>query len=130
MNDRRSEGNQGTYAHMFAYRIPEGKHDTLLNILERLACIYKKHGMLWSRIYQLGQTQVFEGFEGFDNALDTSSREEVWVEVDSYPNADEFRKIVALIGEDKDAGPLWGELAEITAGRKIIMGEFLLLTKE
>jgi hypothetical protein len=115
---------------MFAYRIPKEKHDTLLNIVERLARIYKKHGMLWSRIYQLGHTQVFEGFDGFEKALDTSSGEEVWVEVDSYPNPDEFHKIVALIGEDQDAGPLWEELAKVTAGRSIIMGEFLLLTKE
>ena len=130
MSTRKSEENRGTYAHIFAYRIPKGKHNTLLNILERLTRIYKKHGMLESRIYQLGQTQVFEGFEGFDMALDTSSGEEVWVEVDSYPNANDFRKIVAQIGEDQDAGPLWGELAEVTAERRIIMGEFLLLTKE
>jgi len=126
----RKLGNQGTYAHVFAYRIPKGKHDRLLRILERLTGIYEKHGMLGSRIFQLGQTQVFEGFEGFDRALDTTSGEEVWVEVDSYPNADEFHRIVALIGEDQDAGPLWGELAEVTAGRKVIMGEFQLLTKE
>lgn len=115
---------------MFAYRIPKGKHDTLLSILEKLERIYKKHGMHGSRIYQLGQTQVFEGFEGFDKALDTCSGEEVWVEVDSYPNPEEFHRIVALIGEDQDAGPLWGELAELTAERKVIMGEFLLLAKE
>jgi len=125
---KRSEGNQGTYAHMFAYRIPTGKHDRLLSILQRLAGIYKKHGMLESSIYQLGPTQVFQGFEGFDKALGASSGEEVWVEVDSYLNADEFHRIVALIGEDQDADPLWGELAEVTAERKVIMGEFRLLT--
>jgi len=130
MSNRKSEENRSTYAHMFAYRIPKEKHDTLVNILARLARIYKKHGMLESRIYQLGQTQVFEGFEGFDKALDTSSGEETWVEVDSYPNENEFHKIVVHIGEDQDAGPLWGELAEATAGRKVIIGEFRLLTKE
>jgi len=130
MNNRKSEENRGACAHLFAYRIPKGKHDALLSILERLARIYKKHGMLGSRIYQLGQTQVFEGFEGFDKALGTSSGEEVWVEVDSYPNEDEFHKAVARIGEDQDAGPLWGELAEATTGRKVVMGEFRLLTKE
>jgi hypothetical protein len=73
---------------------------------------------------------VFEGFEGFDKALGTSSGEEVWVEVDSYPNEDEFHKAVARIGEDQNASPLWRELAEATAGRRAVMGEFRLLTKE
>ena len=130
MSNRKPEGNRGTYAHLFAYRISKGKHDTLLSVLQKLTKIYKKHGMIESRVYQLGPTRVFEGFEGFDKALDTPSGEEVWVEVDSYANEDEFHKVVANIGEDQDAGPLWGELAGATAGTKVLMGEFRLLTKE
>jgi uncharacterized protein YbaA (DUF1428 family) len=128
MNNQKSESNDGMYAHIFVYRIPKRNHDSLLNVQVRLARIYKKHGTLRSRIYQLGESYVFQGFEGFDMALSATPEEEVWVEVDSYPNAAEFKRIVAEIGEDEEAEPLWGELARITAGRPIIMGEFAKLS--
>jgi uncharacterized protein YndB with AHSA1/START domain len=86
--------------------------------------------MLGSRLYQLGPTSVFEGFEGFEKPLGTSGDVEVWVEVDTYPSAAEFKKILAKIGEDENAGPLWGELAQVASGCPVIMGEFARLVTE
>jgi len=85
--------------------------------------------MLGSRIYQLGKSNIFEGFSGFDKELGTTPEEEIWIEVDSYKNAIEFARIVAEIGNDVEAGPLWGELAQVTTEHPVIMGEFVQLTE-
>ena len=120
---------EGKYVHVFVYRIPKKKHDDLLAVQAKLAKIYMKHGMLGSRTYQLGTTNVFEGFQGFENALSASSGEEVWLETDFYQNRQEFGRIVAAIGNDETAGPLWGELPQITGERQVVMGEFAQLAK-
>ncbi len=130
MSNRIFFGDEGVYAHIFVHRVSKKKRDTLLGVLEKLDALYKKHGMLGSQLYQLGPTNVFEGFEGFEKQLATSVDEEVWVEVDTYPNAAEFQKILVKIGEDENAGPLWGELAQAASGHPIIMGEFSRLVTE
>jgi len=50
-----------------------------------------------------------------------------WIELDSYQDASEFARIVGEIGNDADAGPLWGELSQLTTEHPIIMGEFMQL---
>jgi len=121
--------SQGTYSHIFVYRISKKNHKALLNLQQRLRAIYKKHGMLGSKIYQLGKSNVFEGFDSFEKTLGTKTDEEVWIEVDAYENASEFARIVAAIGQDTDAGPMWGELAQLTSEHPVIMGEFDVLAK-
>jgi len=79
--------SQGTYSHIFVYRISKKNHKALLNLQQRLRAIYKKHGMLGSKIYQLGKSNVFEGFDSFEKTLGTKTDEEVWIEVDAYENA-------------------------------------------
>jgi len=114
----------GTYSHVFVYRISKKNHRALLALQEKLRAIYKKHGMLGSDIYQLGKSNVFEGFAGFDKTLGTTADEEIWIEIDVYENASEFARIVADIGQDAAAGPLWGELSQLTSDHPVIMGEF------
>ncbi len=129
LNNQRSEG---AYALVFLYRIPKKQHDAFKDVEEKLAKIYKKYGMLNSKIYQLGKTNTegFTGFEAFDKALGVPSDEEVWIETGFYPNKDEYQRIVASIGQDEAAGPLWGEMAQILDGRRTMMGEFTKLAEE
>jgi hypothetical protein len=125
LQQKSSVKESGMYSHVFIYRIAKKNHGALLALQEKLRAIYKKHGMLGSEIYQLnGRSHVFEGFAGFEKSLGTTADEEIWIEVDSYESASEFARIVAKIGEDAAAGPLWGELSQLTSDHPIIMGEF------
>jgi len=122
--------SKGDYALIFLYRVPKKKHEAFKDVEEKLGKIYKKHGMLGSTIYQLGKTNTegFTGFEAFDKALSIPSDEEMWIETGYYPSKDEYQKIVASIGQDQAAGPLWGEMAQIIDGRRTMMGEFTQLS--
>ena len=129
MSNRKTEPADGSYVHIFVYRIPNENHDALLNVQEKLTKIYKKHGTIGSSFYQLGKTYVFEGFSSFDNALGTSAQEEIWVELDTYKDANDFQRVVEAVGNDAEAGPLWGELAQVASKHPIIMGEFSQIAK-
>ena len=130
MSNKKSGGSEDTYAHIFAYRVSKKKHNDFLRVRNSLAKIYLRHGTLGVETYLLGKTNVFEGFQGFDKALETTPDEEVWIEVDTYPSASEFSKIVGEIGEDKEAGPIWGELAQITEKRPVLMGGVLVAERQ
>lgn len=118
--------SESAYALVFLYRIPKKQHNAFKNVEEKLAKIYKKHGMLDSKIYQLGKTNTegFTGFAAFDQALGVPADEEVWIETGFYPSKDEYQRILASIGQDEAAGPLWGEMAQIIDVRQTMMGEF------
>jgi hypothetical protein len=124
-----SVGEKGMYSHIFVYKIAKKNHKAMLDLEEKLRGIYKKHGMLASDIYQLGQSNVFEGFASFEKTLGTTEDEEIWIEIDSYENASEFARIVANIGQDAGAGPLWGELSQLTTEHPVVMGEFNVLAR-
>ena len=126
---RKTETAEWSHVYIFVYRIPNENHDALLKVQEKLTKIYKKHGTLRSHFYQLGKTSVFEGFSGFDKALGTSAEEEIWVELDTYKDAKDFQRVVEAVGNDAEAGPLWGELAQVTSKHPIIMGEFSQVAK-
>jgi Protein of unknown function (DUF1428) len=121
----------GVHTQIFLYRIPKKEHAHFKDVEAKLAKIYVKHGMLGSRTYQLGKTSTegYTGFQAFDQALGISPSEEIWIETDFYPSKSEFDKIVPSIGQDQAAGPLWAELAQITGGRTVMMGEFAQLAK-
>lgn len=116
--------NLGNYSHIFIYRIPTENHRAMVNLQKQLTQLYKKHGTLSSEFFQLGATNVFNGFTGMDKAIGAEPGE-VWVEVDKYQNAEQFKKVVEAVGADEKSGPLFGQLyGLISKSYSIIMGEF------
>jgi len=117
--------NQGSYSLILIYRIPAQNHAAMSNLQKQLAQIHKRHGTVNSQFYQLGKTNVFEGFTGIDKAVGAKSDEEVWIEVDTYQDADQFKKAMGAVGADKEAGPMYAQLyGLISQGYSVITGEF------
>ena len=64
------------------------------------------------------------GFTNIASAVSASPGEEVWVEVDYYKDRGHRDEIVASVGEDGNAGPLFGLLMGLVApGSNILMGD-------
>jgi uncharacterized protein YbaA (DUF1428 family) len=124
----KSDVNRGSYSHIFIYRIPGGNHEAMVKLQKQLTQLYRKHGTLSSEFYQLGATNVFNGFTSLDKAIGAQSGEEVWVEVDMYQNARQFRTVVEAVGGDEKGELLFGQLyGLISQGYSTIMGEFTRL---
>ncbi len=117
--------SRGSYAHIFIYRIPHTNHDAMVDLQIQLTQIYRKHGTLSSEFHELAATTVFEGFIGLDKAIGAHDGEEVWVELDTYQDVEQFKRVVAAIGADEKSGPLFGQLYGLASqGYSIVMGEF------
>ena len=116
----------GTYTQLFIYRIPKNNHDALIQLQQKLTSVYRKHGTLNSEFFQLASGETFEGFTNISNAVAADmSAEEVWVELDHYKDFNHRNEVVASVGQDPEAGPLFGELPGIvSAGYSITQGEF------
>jgi len=124
----KADANRGSYSHIFIYRIPIENHEAMLKLEKQITQLYRKHGTLSSEFYLLGATNVFKGFTGLDKALSARPGEEVWVEIDTYRNAQEFKTVVEAIDGDERGEPLFNQLMGlISQGWSIIMGEFTRL---
>lgn len=124
----RSDVNRGSYSHIFVYRIPRGNHEAMVKLEKQLTQLFRKHGTLSSEFYQLGATNVFKGFTGLDKAISARPDEEVWVEVDTYRNAQQFKTVVEAIEGDAKAEPLFSQLVGLISQEySTIMGEFMRL---
>lgn len=124
----RSDVNRGSYSHIFVYRIPCGNHEAMVKLEKQLTQLFRKHGTLSSEFYQLGATKVFKGFTGLDKAISARPDEEVWVEVDTYRNAQQFKTVVEAIEGDVKAEPLFSQLVGLISQEySTIMGEFMRL---
>ena len=117
--------NRGSYSHIFIYRISNENHAAMISLQKQLTQLYRKHGTLSSEFYQLVNTNVFEGFTGLGKVVDAKPDEEVWVEVDTYQDAEQFKKVVEAVGGDKTSDPLFGQLYTLVSkGYSVVMGEF------
>jgi len=116
----------GTYTQLFVYRIPRSKHDALIQLQQKLTKVYRKHGTLNSEFFQLASKETFEGFANIATILAADlNAEEVWVELDHYKDFNHRNEVVASVGQDPEAGPVFGELPGIVcAGYSITQGEF------
>jgi Protein of unknown function (DUF1428) len=116
----------GTHTQLFVYRIPKRNHEALIQLQQKLTSVYRKHGTLNSEFFQLASKETFEGFNNISNTIATDmNTEEVWVELDHYKDFNHRNEVVASVGQDPEAGPLFGELPGIvSAGYTIMQGEF------
>jgi hypothetical protein len=118
-------GNEGAYAHIFAYCLPKKNHAQMLDTETKLGTIYKRHGSLSMNLYVWDQTTIFQGFAGLDKQLGATPNDELWLEIDSYKNGSNLNRVMEKVREDPQPRPLWEKLSQLVgSGRSIAMGEF------
>jgi len=119
----------GTYVQLFTYRVPRKNHATFSGVEAELARIFKKHGILRSEFYVLSAARIFKGFTSIAQTLAASADDEVWLELDFYKDKKDRDEVVARIGQDPDAGPLFGRVLDLCApGSTPLQGDFSRLT--
>lgn len=108
-----ADGTVGEFSQIFLYRVPRANHDRFGAVEGQLAAIFRKHGALGSDFYVLGEGRIFQGFRDLRDVLGTSTEEEVWVEVDHYRDVEDSVRVIAAIGQDPSAGPLFGQVLQL-----------------
>ena len=135
--DKKGE-ETGSYIQMFVYRVPKKNHGAMADAQTKLATIFKKHGILRSEFFQLSSTtKTFKGFTSIyemmmsanhdNNRKDDGEDEqdEIWLELEHYKDEKEKDEVIARIGQDPNAGPLFGQvMGLVTEGSSSIQGDF------
>ncbi len=126
-NSAESDGSAnaaGDHLQVFLYRIPKENHGALASVERKLATIYCRHGVLSVDHDVFGAAPIFEGFRGLSAVLGAREGEEIWIETLRYRDEEDSQRAMAAIGEDPEAGPLWGGLATILSPKvSIVMGD-------
>jgi hypothetical protein len=116
---------EGAYAQAFAYRVPMEKHARMRQLMGRLATVSVGYGGLGMKLYVWSENGFFQRFAGLHRLLGVTASEELWLEIEPYPNEREARKVLRALGNDANAKLLWEDLQRITGpGKSISMGEF------
>ncbi len=105
----------GDFSQIFLYRVPKANHDAFGAVERDLTAIFKKHGVLGSDVFVLEEARVFQGFRDLRDVLGSTADEDVWVEVDHYRDAANSVRVIAEIGQDPGAGPLFGRVFQLSA---------------
>lgn len=97
----------------------------MLLLQKQLAGIYRKHGTLFSEFFQLNSAETFQGFTSIAKTVPIVQDEELWVELDHYKDHEHRDKVVKVVGQDANAGPLFAQLMGLISQEySIIMGDF------
>ncbi|HEV2225819.1 MAG TPA: DUF1428 family protein [Nitrososphaerales archaeon] len=115
----------GGYAHALIYRVPVKNHKAFADTEGKLATIFIKCGILSSNFFVLSSTDTFKGFTSVSKAVSARPDEEVWLELDFYKDKADKDAVVARIGKEPDAGPLFGQILTLVAPRsEPLQGDF------
>lgn len=115
----------GTYVQVFIYRVPKKNHAAFASAQTQLARIFKKHGILRSEFYELSAAKIFKGFTSFAETVSADADDDVWLELDFYKDQSHRDEVVARIGQDPGAGPLFGQVLCLCAqGPHSLQGDF------
>lgn len=119
------EPKTGSYVQLFVYRVPKKDHDAFALAQGGLADIFRKHGVVQSEFFQLGTFRAFGGFLNVAQAISASPEDEVWLELERYEDAKSKDEVVASIGKDPAAGPLFRQVLSLTVqGAMPLQGDF------
>jgi len=125
MNNAKSTGT-GSYIQLFLYRVPRQNHDAFLQTQNKLANIFKKHGIIGSEFFELSPSKPFGGFMSIAQTVSAGPEEEVWLELEHYRDAKNKDEAVASIGKDPSAGPLFGQVMGLAVqGALFLQGDFV-----
>jgi uncharacterized protein YbaA (DUF1428 family) len=121
----------GSQVQLFVWRIPKKNHDAMVKLQKQFNNILIKHGALRVEIFQLTNTDTYDGCTNIFNTVSANQDEEIWIELQSHKDLKRMDEITSKIMEDESMqaeGPLIKQFMDlVTHGSGMIMGKFTRL---
>jgi uncharacterized protein YbaA (DUF1428 family) len=121
----------GSQVQLFVWRIPKKNHDSMVKLQKQFNDILIKHGTLRVEIFQLTNTDTYDGCTNIFNSISANKDEEIWVELQSHKDLKRMDEITSEIMEDESMqaeGPLIKQFMDLVIpGSGMIMGKFTRL---
>lgn len=129
-NAKEMEQEIGSQVQLFVWRIPKKNHDAMVKLQKQFNDILIKHGVLRMEIFQLTNTDTYDGCTNIFNTVSANQDEEVWVELQSHRDLKRMDEITSEIMKDEmhAEGPLVKQFMDLVTPRSgMIMGKFTRL---
>jgi uncharacterized protein YbaA (DUF1428 family) len=92
----------GNYIRLSIYKIPKNNHNSLVENQRHFTNAFLEHGCNYQS-FQLGNTEVPEGFTNLANVVSASRDEEVWLDFESYRDRKQMDEVIATLMKDEHA---------------------------
>jgi uncharacterized protein YbaA (DUF1428 family) len=121
----------GSQVQLFVWRIPKKNHDAMVKLQKQFNNILIKHGALRVEIFQLTNTDTYDGCTNIFNIVSANQDEEIWIELQSHKDLKRMDEITSEIMEDESMqteGLLIKQFIDLVAPESgMIMGKFTRL---
>ena len=121
----------GSQVQLFVWRIPKKNHDAMVKLQKQFNNILIKHGALRVEIFQLTNTDTYDGCTNIFNIVSANQDEEIWIELQSHKDLKLMDGITSEIMEDESMqteGLLIKQFMDLVAPESgMIMGKFTRL---
>jgi uncharacterized protein YbaA (DUF1428 family) len=125
------EKEVGNQVQLFIWRIPKKHHDTMVKLQKQFNDINFKHGALRVEVFQLTNTDTYDGCINIFNTVSANQDEEIWVELQSYRDLRQMDEVTSEVMKDenmREEGPLVKQFMDLLSpGSGMIMGKFTRL---
>jgi uncharacterized protein YbaA (DUF1428 family) len=121
----------GSQVQLFIWRVPKKNHDAMVKLQKQFNDILIKHGVLRMEIFQLTNTDTYDGCTNIFNTVSANQDEEIWVELQSHRDLKRMDEITSEVMKDESMhveGPLVKQFMDlVTPVSGMIMGKFTRL---
>jgi uncharacterized protein YbaA (DUF1428 family) len=121
----------GSQVQLFVWRIPKKNHEAMVKLQKQFNNILIKHGALRVEIFQLTNTDTYDGCTNIFNIVSANQDEEIWIELQSHKDLKRMDEITSEIMEDESMqteGLLIKQFMDLVAPESgMIMGKFTRL---
>ncbi len=122
-----SSNQKGSRGHIeiFLYRAPKKNHDGMLEVNRQSRDFFTKHGASSFEVFSLDNRENMMEFVNLSKTISATVEEEVWLEIQSYRDAEHVKEFTVSMQGDKSVEPIYKKFMElITPGSVVSFGGF------
>jgi uncharacterized protein YbaA (DUF1428 family) len=121
----------GNQVQLFIWRIPKKNHDAMVKLQKQFNDLLIKYGVLRMEIFQLTNTEAYDGCTNIATTMSANQNEEIWIELQSHRDLKQMNGVITEAMKDEDMsaeGPLMKQFMNlVTPGSGMVMGKFTRL---
>jgi uncharacterized protein YbaA (DUF1428 family) len=118
----------GSQVQFFVWRIPKKNHDVMVQLQKQFNDLWRKHGGLRTEVFQLTNTETYEGCTNIASTVSAGPDEEIWVELQAFRDRKHMDEVVTELMNDEsmraESQLLKKFMDLVTPESGLIMGKF------
>ena len=101
----------GNQVQLFIWRIPKKNHNEMVKLQKQFNDLLIKYGVLRMEIFQLTNSETYDGCTNIATIMSANQDEEIWIELQSHRDLKQMNEVITEAMKDKDMSvegpPFW-----------------------